>query len=175
MTLPSITAEKAAERLREGNAILVDVREPDERAHSHIPGSTHLPLSRIEDGALDVAPGQTVLFHCLSGHRTTANALALAARVPGCEAYVVAGGLPALRQAGLPVETAPRQPLPLMRQVMIAAGGLALAGALGGALVDPWFHALSGLVGAGLVMAGTTGFCPMATLLAAMPWNRQPG
>jgi hypothetical protein len=31
---------------------------------------------------------------------------------------------------------------------------------------------LSGFVGAGLIFAGISGFCGMARLLAAMPWNR---
>jgi len=31
---------------------------------------------------------------------------------------------------------------------------------------------LSAVVGAGLVFAGISGFCGMARLLAAMPWNR---
>jgi hypothetical protein len=30
-------------------------------------------------------------------------------------------------------------------------------------------------VGAGLVFAGVTGLCGMATLLAAAPWNRRAG
>ena len=39
MTLHSITAARAAERLRSGDAMLVDVREADERARMQIPGS----------------------------------------------------------------------------------------------------------------------------------------
>jgi hypothetical protein len=31
---------------------------------------------------------------------------------------------------------------------------------------------LSGFVGAGLTYAGISGFCGMARLLAAMPWNQ---
>jgi hypothetical protein len=41
-------------------------------------------------------------------------------------------------------------------------------------LVSPWLIALSALVGAGLVMAGITGFCGLAQVLARMPWNRPP-
>ena len=66
----------------------------------------------------------------------------------------------------------PRAPLDLMRQVQIAAGSLALAGAVLAATVSPWFILLSGFVGAGLVFAGLTGFCGMARLLKRMPWNR---
>lgn len=63
--------------------------------------------------------------------------------------------------------------LPVMRQVQLVAGTLALAGLVGGALLAPALHLLSGLVGVGLIVAGLTGRCPMARLLAAMPWNRR--
>jgi hypothetical protein len=56
--------------------------------------------------------------------------------------------------------------------VQIVAGGLVLAGVFLGALVMPAFYALSGLVGAGLLFAGVSGFCGMARLLGLMPWNR---
>jgi rhodanese-related sulfurtransferase len=173
MSLPMIPPERAAELLRRGEAILVDVREADERARAHIPGSMHLPLSRLEEAELAVAEGKPVIFHCASGRRTAENAAALGARAGGCEAMIVEGGLEAWRRAGLPLAENRRAPLPLMRQVQIAAGCLVLLGALLGATVSPAFHALSAFVGAGLVMAGVVGLCPMANLLAAMPWNRR--
>ena len=37
------------------------------------------------------------------------------------------------------------------------------------------FYVLSGFVGTGLILAGATGFCGMARLLALMPWNRREG
>lgn len=60
--------------------------------------------------------------------------------------------------------------IPIMRQVQIVAGGLALLGALA-----PGMRWLSGLVGAGLLFAGLSGTCMMAHLLARMPWNRGGG
>ncbi|HEX2527584.1 MAG TPA: rhodanese family protein [Geminicoccus sp.] len=90
------------------------------------------------------------------------------ARPGGYRAYVVEGGLEAWKRAGLPVEQDRRQPIEVMRQVQIAAGSLVLLGAL----VTPWFYALAGFVGAGLVFAGVTGTCGMASLLRHMPWNR---
>lgn len=60
-----------------------------------------------------------------------------------------------------------------MRQVQLIAGGLVLLGVVLGFLVHPGFFALSGFVGAGLMMAGATGWCGMAVLLRTMPWNRR--
>ena len=44
--------------------------------------------------------------------------------------------------------------------------------AVAGAGLSPWFLALSGAMGAGLLYAGLTNTCGLATLLARMPWNR---
>ena len=94
------------------------------------------------------------------------------AAAAGCEAYILEGGIDAWKRAGLPVLTDRRQPLEIMRQVQIAAGGLVLLGVALGIWVAPAFLGLSAFVGAGLVFAGVSGWCGMARLLALMPWNR---
>jgi len=60
-----------------------------------------------------------------------------------------------------------------MRQVHLAAGLLALAGALGSLFWKPEMVWLAVLVGAGLTVSGATGFCGMARFLGLMPWNRK--
>ncbi|WP_198370293.1 rhodanese-like domain-containing protein [Roseomonas rosulenta] len=173
MTLPVISATRAAEMIRAGEALLVDVREADERALAHVPGSAHLPLSRLEEAEFAVRAGTPVIFHCASGARTAQNAARLGARAGDGGAFIVEGGIAALRGAGLPLAEDRSAPLPLMRQVQIAAGSLVLAGVLLGALVAPVFYGLAGFVGAGLVFAGVSGFCGMANILGLMPWNRR--
>jgi rhodanese-related sulfurtransferase len=172
-SLKSVTPEHAAELVRQG-AILVDVREADEHARERIVGARHRSLSHIGIES-PARPGDDILiFYCRSGARTRANAGRLA-NAATCEAYVLEGGIEAWKKAGLPVSEDRSQPIELMRQVQIAAGGLALLGAALGYFVTPAFYALSALVGAGLMFAGITGRCGMATLLAAMPWNRRIG
>jgi rhodanese-related sulfurtransferase len=164
---------RSAQALIEQGALLVDIRAADEHARERIPGACCIPLAQLAAAPqLQQAQGRTVVFHCRSGMRTRANAAALEAASPGCIAYVVDGGLDAWRQAGLPVVRDARAPLELMRQVQIAAGSLALLGAVLAATMSPWFLLLSGFVGAGLMVAGLTGFCGMARLLVHMPWNR---
>jgi hypothetical protein len=70
------------------------------------------------------------------------------------------------------VIVAPGAPMEIMRQVQVVAGTLILLGVGLGVLLSPWFFALSGFVGAGLVFAGVTGWCGMAKLLSRAPWNR---
>ena len=172
MTLPTVTPERAKQMLSQG-AILVDIREADERARAHIAGTRHMPLSKLDDADVVLHDGEPVIFYCRSGARTLANSGRLAARAgKACEAYMVEGGLDAWRKAGLPVVTDRSQPIELQRQVQIGAGSLALAGTLLGALVSPWFYIVPGFVGAGLLTAGITGFCGMAVLLMRAPWNR---
>ena len=157
MTLPSIDAAQAKRLIDEG-AILVDIREADERAREHVQGSHHNALSRLS--AIDSAKSKAVVFHCRSGARTAANAGRLA-QAAGCDAYLLQGGIEAWKKAGLPVTTDTRQPIEIMRQVQIT-----------GVWVAPAFLGLSAFVGAGLMFAGISGWCGMAKLLALMPWNR---
>ena len=89
-----------------------------------------------------------------------------------CEAFLVEGGIDAWKKAGLPVAVDRRQPLELQRQVQIGAGSMAFLGTMLGLLVSSWFFAVPAFVGAGLTVAGVTGFCGMARILKKAPWNR---
>jgi rhodanese-related sulfurtransferase len=170
-TLQSVSPERAAELVRQG-AVLIDIREADEHARERIPGARHHALSKLGTDNPARAGDDVLVFHCRSGARTKANAPRLAA-AGNCETYVLEGGLDAWKHAGLPTVVDTRQPIEIIRQVQIVAGGLVLAGALLGATVSPYFYIVPGFVGAGLMFAGISGFCGMATLLAAMPWNRR--
>lgn len=169
MDLQSVTPAGAARLIAEG-ALLVDVREADEHARRKIPGAINVPIARIE-----CLPRQSVpiIFHCRSGARTGAHAARLAAAGGDAPCHVLAGGIDAWQAAGLSTTIDPRQPLEIMRQVQLVAGGLVLVGIALGVLVAPGFLGVSAFVGAGLMMAGATGWCGMAKLLSTMPWNRR--
>jgi rhodanese-related sulfurtransferase len=87
--------------------------------------------------------------------------------------FLLEGGFDAWQKAGLDCKVDKAQPLEIIRQVQIGAGSLVLLGVLLGFLVSPALFGLAAFVGAGLVMAGTTGWCGMAKLLALAPWNRR--
>lgn len=170
---PLAPADVAA-RLKTGQAVLVDIREPDEFARAHVKGALQRPLSTFEAAHLRIEPGRDVVFTCRTGMRTGGACDRLAAAVDG-EAFVLEGGLDAWRAAGLPVAENRDAPMEMMRQVQIAAGSLVLAGMSLGFTVHPGFFGLSAFVGAGLVFAGVSGFCGMARVLALAPWNRAAG
>jgi rhodanese-related sulfurtransferase len=170
MSLPHISPAKAKELIDRG-AVLVDIREFDERARSRIPAARHAPLSRLDKLEIGTeAPA--VIFHCRSGNRTASNAGRLA-QCTDYEAFILDGGIDAWKNAGLPVVENERQPIEIMRQVQITAGSLVFSGTALGALVHPGFYALAAFVGAGLIFAGVSGSCMMARLLSFAPWNRR--
>ena len=169
--LHPLTPPQVHERLNAGRAILVDIREADEFARSHIIGAQSQPLSTWEKAHLSVDPDADVIFTCRSGMRTAGACDRLAARVSG-DAFVLEGGLDAWAKAGLPIATNADAPMEIMRQVQIAAGSLVLIGVVLGFLVSPIWFGLSGFVGAGLTFAGMSGFCGMARVLMLAPWNR---
>ena len=169
--LNKLTPRQVHERLASGAAVLVDIREPDEFARSHVKGAQSQPLSNWENAHLSIDPAADVIFTCRSGMRTAGACDRLAARVNG-EAFVLDGGLDAWAKAGLPVDTDAKAPMEIMRQVQIAAGSLVVVGVVLGFLVAPGWFALSAFVGAGLTFAGVSGFCGMARMLMLAPWNR---
>ena len=169
MSIPVINADEARRRLAAGSAVLVDIREPMEHAREASPGALPAPLSGLQPMAL--AGKQAVIFHCQSGRRTAENSDRLG-QCGASEVAILEGGLNAWKAAGHPTRLDRSKPIEMQRQVQIAAGALVLTGVVLGTLVSPWFIALSAFVGSGLVFAGISGWCGMAKVLAAMPWNR---
>ena len=170
--LKTISPKRAAELMRSG-AVLIDIREADEHARERIPDAHHHALSRIDHSNPLHQGDEVLIFHCRSGARTQSNAARLAGAAPKCETYILDGGIDAWKKAGLPVALDRSQPIDILRQMQITAGGLALLGVVLGTWLNPNFYALSAFVGAGLVFAGVSGVCPMVRLLQLMPWNRR--
>ena len=166
---PTAIKPEEAERLIASGAKLIDIRDADEHARERIAGAVNQPLARIEQFAPQSGP---VIFHCRTGMRTQNNAERLAATSYSSPCYVLAGGIDSWRSSGRPTLVDKSQPLEIMRHVQLVAGGLVLLGVLLGFLVSPNFFGLSAFVGAGLMMAGATGWCGMAKLLQRLPWNR---
>jgi len=81
------------------------------------------------------------------------------------------GGTQRWQKLGLPVERCGRA-LSIERQVQIAIGSLLVLKVFLGFSVHELFFALTAMIGAVLIIAGTTRWCGMARLIAHMPWNR---
>ncbi len=159
------------------NEVILDVREQDEFNAEHIPGSIHVPLSafgKSAPGVLNDLNDSRILIMCRSGNRARLAHDQLQQLGYGDKVTVSVydGGIQEWKRQGKPMIVRKANHLPLMRQVQLGAGFLVLTGTLLGAFVHPWFLGISAFVGAGLSVAGATGFCGMAELLSRMPWNR---
>ncbi len=153
---------------------ILDVRTNGEYRSCHIDGTVLMPVHALDAAKVkELANGKPCFILCQSGARAERAAEQLsAAGLPGI--CVVEGGILEWQKQGLPVERGGFV-LPLDRQVQLTAGTMAFFGAVLGFTVSPsWFY-LSGFVGAGLMFAGLTGYCPMGDLMAWMPWNGGKG
>lgn len=97
-----VTAPELAAMLKDGAAVVVDVREPDEFAAGHIAGAINLPLSRFAPDQLPETPGKTLVLQCAGGKRS-GMALDRCAQAGAAVDTHLAGGIGAWKAAGLPV------------------------------------------------------------------------
>ncbi len=101
--LNDLSPEVAATMIKNGDVVLIDVREPNEFVASRIPGALLHPLSTFDPAALPADPNRPVIFHCAGGVRSATAAEKYRDHV-GCDRVGhIAGGLGAWAQCGLPV------------------------------------------------------------------------
>jgi rhodanese-related sulfurtransferase len=86
--------------LRDDEAVLVDVREPEEYREERIPGALPLPLSQFDASALPCALGKRAVLVCFIGGRS-ARAAELLFEAGHSRAFHLDGGLFAWKEAGL--------------------------------------------------------------------------
>lgn len=101
-----ISVTEAKEKLDKGEAVMIDVREPDEYVEVHASGVRLIPVNTVigeSKQIRDFAGGKEVLFICKSGARSALAAeFATAAGIDELALYNVEGGTQAWVQAGLP-------------------------------------------------------------------------
>jgi rhodanese-related sulfurtransferase len=173
MSTICVSPQEIFESISRGAPVdLVDVRSPKEFEEVHATAARLVPLDTLDPKAFD-ADGRTVAVICKSGIRAKDAARRLGAA--GVKNVVVVdGGTQAWVDAGLPVLRG-KKTIGVDGQTRIVAGSIAVIGGLLGFLVSPGWALLAAAVGGGLVMAGITDFCPLATLVAKMPWNSGKG
>lgn len=156
-----------------GQCYVLDVRTTPEFREVHLQKNClHMPLDTLDAAKIRAAfPDATkpIFILCKGGKRAMAAAEKLKANGIA-NTIVVDGGLDACVACG--VDVARSNVMPLERQVRMAAGALVMLGVILGGIISPVFYYLSGFVGAGLFMAGLTGWCGLALLLAKAPWNK---
>lgn len=150
---------------------IVDVREHPEFANGHIAGSEPCPLRSLAAASKGWQFDEPLLLVCKSGRRAQQAHEQLAAL--GFERLsVLEGGVDAWAAQGKPLVTLARRPWSMERQVRFAAGSLVLVTMLVAFTLTRYALIATALVGAGLVFAGASDVCLMASLLGRLPWNR---
>ena len=101
-----ITVAEAREKLDKGEAVMVDVRNPEEYVEVHATGVRLIPVNTVLGEVKQIrefAGGKEVLFICKSGQRSALAAeYATAAGINDIALYNVEGGTTAWVEAGLP-------------------------------------------------------------------------
>ncbi len=158
----------------QGSVELLDVRTAPEFNQSHIAGARHIPLDKLESAPSfeQLHPEKLLCIICQSGKRAAKAQQHLQERF-GVRSQLLDGGMNAWVEAGGQTEsTAGTHSISSMRQVQIVVGVLNLLGIGLALLHSPWWLALPCATGTGMLVAGITGWCGLALLLANMPWNR---
>ncbi|MCA9172471.1 MAG: rhodanese-like domain-containing protein [Planctomycetales bacterium] len=175
MSLESISVKDLHSKISRGEQpAVIDVRTPAEFQECHASMARNVPLDSLDPrqviANLNGAADGKIYIICRSGSRSKMACDKFQAA--GISQVVnVAGGTQAWDAEGFPVARG-KKVMSLERQVRITAGFMVLAATVLGFQVNPYFHVLSGIVGAGFIHSGLTDTCAMGMLIAKMPWNQ---
>lgn len=151
-------------------ARLIDVREYPEFAEGHIEGSELVPLGRLTRASEHWDRSEPLTLVCRSGNRAERARQTLADK-GFTSLAVLPGGVQEWINGGKPLTVSTNKPWSMERQVRVTAGSLVLAFFGLGLLTTTKFFIGAGLVGAGLIYAGVSDNCMMASVLGRMRWN----
>lgn len=78
----------------EKNYLIIDVRQPQEYRHGHIPGAMFLPLLDLESKLFDLPRDRDLILYCSNGGRSLAAAtLVIDAEITNRSVYNLSGGI----------------------------------------------------------------------------------
>ncbi len=110
--IQNLTVDQAAEEIEQGGALLVDLREPEERQEQGaIPGAVHAPRGMLEFWAdpassyhrAEFDPNRRIILHCAAGGRSALAADTLQ-QLGYANVAHLDGGFNAWKAADRPVE-----------------------------------------------------------------------
>ena len=86
--------KKYMEQRREGDYLIVDVRQPEEYTRGHIAGAKLFPIRELAANLASLPSGKDLIFYCHSGGRSAAAAtLAVEEEVSNKDIYDLEGGI----------------------------------------------------------------------------------
>lgn len=99
----SVDAVTAKHWLDQNEAVIIDVREPEEYESIHIEGAKLIPLGTLNVDQLPELSGKKLIVHCMLGKRGGKACELLFASNPQLDIYNLEGGITAWENAGLKV------------------------------------------------------------------------
>ena len=108
--LEAVDRATLAERIREGNVLVLDVRPGAEYVAGHIVGARSVPIDELERRLRNVPDGTQIVAYCRGPYCVFADEAVRMLHEHGFSAARLEDGFPEWRRAGLPVETGPPEP-----------------------------------------------------------------
>jgi len=102
---PTVNTLEATQMMNRNDALVIDLRAPDEFAKGHVLGARNIPIADLERRAadLDKHKAKPVIVYSADANRAE-NADATLRKAGFASVHNLAGGFGAWQQAGLPVE-----------------------------------------------------------------------
>jgi rhodanese-related sulfurtransferase len=99
-----ITLEEFEKRKAEPDAVVLDVRSPEEFAAGHVPGAVNVPIQSddFDEKVKGLDKEKTYLVHCAAGVRSGRACKKMTGVVP--KLFDFSGGMNEWKKAGKPVE-----------------------------------------------------------------------
>jgi len=138
--------------MQSGEAVVVDVRSLGSRQIRYIEGTLEMPLRDLDPGAIQVKPGQSLVFQCEVGVASMRAARIAAANGVDVPIYNLRGGIREWMRRGLPVHETGLAPVRRNRRIQVLSSLCLIAGIALGIWVSPWFVLLAGSAAAVLVL-----------------------
>lgn len=100
-----VSLEEAKDMMDSGNAIVIDVRQPDEWASGHVAGAMHIPVDDVIARIDELPADKDLLFICAMGVRSgLACEMAAAMNLATDRLFNIEAGTPAWIQGNYPTE-----------------------------------------------------------------------
>lgn len=101
-----LTPAEATLKINRDDAVVIDVRDAKEWSTGRIPGARHIAMDQLEKrlAELEKFKERPIVLYCASGNRS-ATACGILKKAGFAQVFNLDGGLPAWREANLPVTT----------------------------------------------------------------------
>ncbi|HXU21568.1 MAG TPA: metalloregulator ArsR/SmtB family transcription factor [Verrucomicrobiae bacterium] len=105
-TLKPVTTKELRQRLKDGSAIILDVRPAEEYGAGHIRGARSIPLGELKSRLRELPKSREIVAYCRGPYCVLADEAVVLLRSHGLKAFRFERGFPEWKAHGFPVEMA---------------------------------------------------------------------